>query len=91
MTVRADYSWQDEIYFTVFNIEAASQDAYGVWRARASYRPRDSQWRFAVFGENLSDETYFTNQILTGTVYGAEFVGSLGAPRTVGFEAAVTF
>ncbi len=91
MTVRADYSWQDEIYFTVFNIEAASQDAYGVWRARASYRPHDSQWRFAVFGENLSDETYFTNQILTGTVYGAEFVGSLGAPRTVGFEAAVTF
>lgn len=91
MVLRADYSWQDKIYFTVFNIDAASQDSYGVWRARASYQPSGSDWRFALFGENLTDETYFTNQILTGTLYGAEFVGSLGAPQTFGVEAAVTF
>ena len=91
VTLRADYTWQDEIFFTVFNIDAASQDAYGLLRARASYAPTDSRFQFALFGENLTDETYFTNQILTGTTYGAEFVGSLGAPRTFGFEIAATF
>lgn len=91
VTLRADYSWQDEIFFTVFNIDAASQQAYGLLRARATYAPANSRFSFALFGENLTDETYFTNQILTGTTYGAEFVGSLGAPQTFGFEIAATF
>jgi len=91
VTLRADYAWQDKIYFTVFNIDAASQDSYGVWRARASYSPAGERYQIAVFGENLSDETYFTNQILTGTVYGAEFVGSLGAPMTYGIEISTQF
>lgn len=91
VTLRADYSWQDEIFFTVFNIDAASQEAYGLLRARATYAPANSRFSFALFGENLTDQTYFTNQILTGTTYGAEFVGSLGAPQTFGFEIAATF
>lgn len=84
--LRANYAWQSEIFFTVFNLDAGSQDSYGVLDARLQYTPSDKQWDLALFGRNLSDETYFTNQILTGTTYGAEFVGSLGAPRTVGIE-----
>ena len=91
VTLRADYAWQDEIFFTVFNIKAASQDSYGVVRARATYAPASGRYKVALFGENLSDETYFTNQILTGTTYGAEFVGSLGAPRTFGLELSTQF
>ncbi|ACT60154.1 TonB-dependent receptor [Hirschia baltica] len=91
LMLRADYTWQDKVYFTVFNIEAASQDSYGVLRARASYSPDDKPYKFSVFGQNLTDETYFTNQILTGTTYGAEFVGSLGAPRTFGIEFSTAF
>ena len=91
VTLRADYSYQDEIYFTVFNIDAASEDSYGLLRARASYEPGDGRYKIALFGENLTDEKYFTNQILTGTTYGAEFVGSLGAPRTFGIELSTTF
>lgn len=91
VTLRADYSYQDKIYFTVFNIDAASQDAYGVVRARAAYQPKDGRYEIALFGENLTDETYFTNQILTGTTYGAEFVGSLGAPMTYGIELSTQF
>lgn len=91
MTLRADYTWQDEIFFTVFNIKAASQEAYGILRARASFAPAGDRYRFSLFGENLTDETYFTNQILTGTTYGAEFVGALGAPRTYGVEVSVKF
>lgn len=91
VTLRADYSYQDKIYFTVFNIDAASQDSHGIVRARASYQPKDGRYQIAFFGENLTDETYFTNQILTGTTYGAEFVGSLGAPMTYGIEISTQF
>nr|WP_321359407.1 TonB-dependent receptor [uncultured Hyphomonas sp.] len=91
VTLRADYSYQDKIYFTVFNIDAASQDSYGLLRARASYEPNNGRYKIALFGENLTDEKYFTNQILTGTTYGAEFVGSLGAPTIFGIELSTTF
>ena len=84
--LRADYGWQSKIYYTVFNIDAASQDSYGLLNARAQYTHDRGNWSIALFGRNLGDEEYFTNQILTGTFYGAEFVGSLGAPRTYGVE-----
>ena len=84
--MRANYAWQSEVFFTVFNIDAASQDDYGVVDGRIQYTHRDGKWDVALFGRNLMDETYFMNQILTGTTYGAEFVGTLGAPRTVGIE-----
>ncbi len=86
LMVRANYAWQSEVFFTVFNIDAASQDDYGVVDGRIQYTHGDGKWDVALFGRNLTDETYFMNQILTGTTYGAEFVGTLGAPRTVGIE-----
>jgi iron complex outermembrane receptor protein len=89
--LRADYGWQSKIYYTVFNIDAASQDSYGLLNARAQYTPGHGNWSIALFGKNLGDEEYFTNQILTGTFYGAEFVGSLGAPRTYGAEFRMRF
>lgn len=91
MNLRLDYGWQDKIYFTVFNIDAASQDSYGLLKARASYTAADGGYTVAVFGDNLTDEEYFGNQILTGTVYGAEFVGPMGSPRTYGVEFSVNF
>lgn len=84
--LRVDYAWQSKVYYTVFNIDAASEDAYGLVNARLEYQRRDSGWTVALHGKNLTDETYFLNQILTGSFYGAEFVGSLGAPRTYGLE-----
>ncbi len=91
LTARVDYAWQDKVYYTVFNIDAASQDSYGVTNARLTLESEDMTWSVSAFGKNLSDETYFTNQILTGTVYGAEFVGSLAPPRTYGVEATYRF
>lgn len=84
LRTRLDYAWQSEIFFTVFNIDAASQESYGVLNAGVSYTNPAETWTISAYGRNLADETYFTNQILTGTVYGAEFVGSLAPPRTYG-------
>ena len=86
LSVRVDYAWQSRIYYTVFNIDAASEDAFGLLNARIEYQRSGAPWSVAVHGKNLTDEAYFLNQILTGTYYGAEFVGTLGAPRTYGLE-----
>ncbi|MEO0412849.1 MAG: TonB-dependent receptor [Pseudomonadota bacterium] len=86
LSLRIDYGWQSKIFFTVFNIDAASEDSFGLLKARASWTSEDGGYSVAIFGDNLTDEAYFTNQILTGTVYGAEFVGPLAPPRTWGVE-----
>lgn len=91
ITARAEYHWQSKIYFTVFNIDAASQESYGLLRASLGFTSADEKWSIRLFGDNLTGETYFTNQILTGTVYGAEFVGPLGAPRTYGIDLGFSF
>ncbi|ASK86973.1 TonB-dependent receptor [Sphingorhabdus sp. SMR4y] len=91
VTVRAEYHWQSKIYFTVFNIDAASQDSYGLLRASLGFTSADDKWGIRLFGDNLTGKTYFTNQILTGGFYGAEFVGPLGAPRTYGVDLRFNF
>jgi iron complex outermembrane receptor protein len=91
ITARAEYHWQSKIYFTVFNIDAASQESYGLLRASLGFTSADEKWSVRLFGDNLTGETYFTNQILTGTVYGAEFVGPLGTPSTYGVDLRFNF
>ncbi|WFL76290.1 TonB-dependent receptor [Altererythrobacter arenosus] len=91
LVARLAYNWQSKIYFTIFNIEAASEPSYGLLDARLAYTGASGWWSVTAFGKNLTNETYFTNQILTGTVYGAEFVGPLGPPRTYGIEVSVRF
>lgn len=91
LSLRADYAWQSKVYFTVFNIDAASQDAYGLLGARARWASPDERWQVTAFAENLTDERYFTNLVLTGAFYGAEFIGPLGPPRTYGVEVSYRF
>jgi len=88
---RLNYGWQSKIYYTVFNIESASQDDYGVLNAKIELAADDGRWSVSAFGKNLNDEVYFANMILSGAVYGAEFNGSLGTPRTWGMELKAKF
>lgn len=60
---------------------AFAQGARETVNARAGYET--SRWRVSVFGENLTDESYYT-LIIPGVGH-----GSPGAPRTYGVEAAV--
>jgi iron complex outermembrane receptor protein len=91
LSARVDYAWQSKVYYTVFNLDAASQGSYGVLNLRLMLDDEVERWSLAAYAKNLNDETYFGNQILTGTVYGAEFVGSLAPPRTFGIEANYRF
>lgn len=91
LTLRADYAWQDDVFFTVYNNSSAAQDAYGVTRARVTYRPQRGDWSASIFGENLTDEKALTNGILTGQVYGGIVIGNMIPPRTVGVDLRIKF
>ena len=91
LKVRADYAWQDDVYFTVYNIPTAAQDAYAVVKMRATWRPNAKNWSVSVFGDNLTNEKALTNGILTGQVYGGIVIGNLIPPRTAGLELNIKF
>jgi len=50
--------WQDQEYFTAFNDEITSQDAYGLVDVRIAYQAAGNAWEIAAFGHNVTDEEY---------------------------------
>jgi iron complex outermembrane receptor protein len=86
LALRADYSWQDKIYFSAFNVLPLSEKSYGWLKARATYNGRDGRWSLAAFVDNATNEKVATNKIFNGDIIGSTVVGSLALPRTYGIE-----
>ena len=82
-------NWQhtDSQFFTPFNRPNFEQSSYDVLNARLSYRLNDN-WEVSVYGQNLTDEEYFTNALESGVpTAGVDRVVPqffVGAPRTYG-------
>lgn len=83
-------NWQHtgDQFFTPFNRATFEQEGYDVLNARITYRTPSGRWAFSVYGENLSDEEYFTNALESGVpTPGVDRVVPqffVGAPRTWG-------
>jgi iron complex outermembrane receptor protein len=86
LTFRADYTWQDKIYFSAFNIPILREKAYGWTKARILYTGPSDNWTVAAFVDNATNETVATNKIFNGDIIGSTVVGSLAPPRTFGLE-----
>ena len=86
LALRADYIWQDEIYFSAFNVSQLHEDAYGWAKARLAYTSSTGNWSIAAFIDNATDEKVATNKIFNGDIIGSTVVGSLAPPRTYGIE-----
>ncbi len=69
--LRANYQWQDKVYFSFYNHPLNSQDSYGVLNLSASFETEDGQWQFSVFANNVLDKNY---------VIGAEVFDVGGTP-----------
>ncbi len=82
--VQMDYNWQDKVYFSSENIEAVSQDDYGIVNARLSYLSEDDQWSVSLWGRNLADEEY-RDWVSDLSDFGL-YADSWGAPRSAGVE-----
>jgi iron complex outermembrane receptor protein len=85
--LRADYVYQDKIYFLLNNPELSSQDDYSLLNLRLALQARDN-WELALWAKNVTDEEYWVHAI--DPSYGSDLAASgiQGNPRTYGVTAA---
>jgi iron complex outermembrane receptor protein len=60
LLLRADYAWQDKIYFEPENYELSAQDAYGLLHLRVALQAQ-AGWELAVWLKNATDEEYWVH------------------------------
>jgi iron complex outermembrane receptor protein len=92
LTPRADMSYTAAQYFDAGNSrEIAQLDSVTLLNASLSLESADSKWRFALTGNNLTDELYpvaGTSSLTTASGY-AEII--YARPRTVAMSATLNF
>jgi iron complex outermembrane receptor protein len=91
LRMRADYAWEDKVYFDVINTTNPflQQPAYGLLNARITLDITDT-WSVAAYGTNLTDEEHLLNALpLAGL--GAPSIAQPGAPREWGVWAEYRF
>ena len=84
LTLRSDYYYSDDVFFTQFENPKAMQGAYSVVNALISFEAMDKSWRSSLYGKNLNNETIFSNVFVGAGLYGE--VAILEPPRTYGIE-----
>ncbi|HEY5755200.1 MAG TPA: TonB-dependent receptor [Steroidobacter sp.] len=89
LTVRAQYNYTSQIYFTPFNEAIARQSSYGLLDLTATFEPANSNLVLRVFGRNLTDEAYFNGLFTSAMSNNGR--GSYGLPRTFGAELTANF
>jgi iron complex outermembrane recepter protein len=84
ITTRADYKWQSEIYFDLFNNPLNTQDSYGLLNLSLSIGTIDERWSLTAFARNTFDERYVSQSVTSASDTVPARVGQLGAPRQYG-------
>lgn len=88
----ANYSYVDEQFVTVFNDDIETIDSYNQVNARFAWKPSSAKYEVAVFGQNLSDELSFANDIsVSAQADGVRRTGRPISPRIYGLEAVIYF
>jgi len=54
------YNWTDEYHYTAENVPETTQEDYGLWNAKATFRPADEGWDAYISVDNINDEEYTT-------------------------------
>ena len=80
--VRAEYSWQDRVYYDPSNFLSQSQGAYGLVNLYTGYNFAGDAWQVQLWVKNLTDKQYIFGAAANGLVP----TGEAGAPRTYGFR-----
>lgn len=83
LLLRADYAWQDKLYFQLENPEQSAQEAYGLWNLRAALLGA-AGWEVALWVKNAADEEYWVTAFDPG--FGSDLAASSvqGNPRMWG-------
>ncbi|MFC3053327.1 TonB-dependent receptor [Kordiimonas pumila] len=89
--IRGDYAWQDETFFSAFNVPELYQDSYSWGKARVTYTNPDDTWDISAFVDNISDEVVAKNATFNGDIIDSTASGNLAPPRTYGVEVSFRF
>jgi len=84
LTANLDFSFEDESFNLAANIPNSVTDVSTLINARIAYAPNDSGWRFAVWGQNITDEEFARASTGATTVYAS-------APATYGVDVGYRF
>jgi iron complex outermembrane receptor protein len=84
LITRADYKWQDDVYFDLFNNELNTQDSYGLLNAAVTLATTDMAWSLTAFIRNAFDKRYVSQSLTAASDTTPSRVGQLGTPRMFG-------
>ena len=87
MYARAEYYWQDRVYYDPTNVAVQSQGPYGVVNAFIGYNTPNGRWRAQLWGRNLADKSY----LIAAAANGLGPDGFVAPPRTFGVRLTCTF
>jgi iron complex outermembrane receptor protein len=92
LTIRGDYSWQDEVYYRVQNVDRHKEDSFSTTDLRLLWRSANERFLIDAFAKNVTDED---NQrgltVSDGLSTGNNSFISYYPPRTYGVRFGVSF
>lgn len=92
ISARADFLWQDEVFFRAQNLAADRQEAYTKTDLRLIYSQPDGAFKAEAFVQNLEDEDVVNNIVLpVQTLGGPTSQITLNPPRTIGLRVSAAF
>jgi len=84
-SLRADFSWRDDQFFSIFNNPLSRQESYGLLNLNASIESVSGHWALSAFGTNITDKRYLENGFVSPILPGVPMnLGSIGEPRMYG-------
>lgn len=70
MAIQGDFQYRSELFFSLTQAEAVTEDGYTLTNARLSYTTDNDRWTAALFVHNLTNEQYLVQTFDLATVLG---------------------
>ncbi len=84
LTFGGRYYWQDEVYFSEFNIPVASNDAVGRVDLSVNLVSPGEDWEFSVFARNATDERVRGATLVVSSLLGSAALALYEPGRSAG-------
>lgn len=91
LTLRFDYRYTDDVFFTPFNRALESQDAYSNVGARIAYVSQQGNWGLSLWGKNLGNKEVKVGISSVPPWLGANQIGGVNKPRSYGLDLTYQF
>jgi len=89
LTLSADLSFKDEVFFSEFNNDLLFQPSYTLFDARLRYTSPSDQWSAELWGKNLTDELVQSGNFAIAT--SRSITQTFLPPRTYGVTVGYSF